>query len=327
MKRRTITMGLILAVISLAAWAGWGGESKALERKAVLGIIQYVEHPALDSARQGFLKALEEEGFGPEELEVDYQNAQADFANLSTISDRFIAKKVDLILAIATPAAQAVAGKTTSIPILGTAITDYVAARLVISNEEPGGNVSGTSDLNPVSEQIELLGALFPEAKTVGVLYTSNEDNSILQAQLAKEALESLGLNYLEGTVTNSGEVQQVTQALIRRVDALYIPTDNIFASAMPIVHELAVQAKIPVICGEEGQLLGGGLATLGINYYDLGRQTGFMAAKILRGEGQPATMPIEWADRFEFAVNGQVAGEIGFVIPAWLEEYVLWGE
>ncbi|HHV95067.1 MAG TPA: ABC transporter substrate-binding protein [Clostridiaceae bacterium] len=297
-------------------------------KKQKIGIIQYIEHVALDAAREGFVAALEDNGYKDgENIEIDYQNAQGDQSNLSTISDRFISNQVDLILAIATPAAQAVAGKTKEIPILGTAITDYVAAKLVNSNEAPGTNVSGTTDMNPIKEQIDLLLKLVPDAKTIGVLYTSSEDNSIVQAKIAREIIEGLGLNYVEVTVTNSNEVQQATQSIVEKCDAIYIPTDNVFASAMPIVHGVTSQSKTPVICGEAGMVQTGGLATLGINYWELGYQTGLMAIKVLKGEAHPSTMPIESSTKFDFAINGTVAEEIGLEIPEDLKQYIIEGE
>lgn len=277
----------------------------------------------MDASREGFLAALEAKGYKDgEQIIVDYQNAQGDQANLATIADRFVGKKVDLILAIATPAAQSVAGKTTEIPILGTAITDYEVARLVNSNEKPDSNVSGTTDMNPIGEQIELLIKLAPTARTVGLLYTSSEDNSVLQAQIAKQAITDLGLDYTEVTISNSNEVQQATQAIVNQADAVYIPTDNIFASAMPLVHGVSSQVRIPVICGEAGMVEAGGLATLGINYYDLGYQTGLMAVRVLQGE-QISLMPVESATDFDFTINGAVAKEIGIVIPEDLAKYV----
>ena len=228
------------------------------------------------------------------------------------------------MLAIATPAAQSIAGKTKEIPILGTAITDYVAAKLVNSNEAPGGNVSGTTDMNPIKEQIDLLVKLVPDAKTVGVLYTSSEENSRVQAKIAKEAIEALGLTYTEVTVTNSNDVQQATQSIVDKCDAIYLPTDNIIASSMPVIYGITSQSKTPVICGESGMVENGGLATLGINYYDLGYKTGLMAIKILKGEATCHHMPIESADKFDFAINGTVAKEIGIEIPDDLAEYVI---
>ena len=322
MKKLTKVLVLVLAAVMAVAAAGCtnGGNPG----KQSIGIIQYVDHVALNAARDGFIDALKEKGYEDgKNITIALQNAQGDQSNLSTISDRFIGDNVDLVLAIATPAAQSIAGKTSEIPILGTAITDYVSAKLVNSNEAPGGNVTGTTDMNPIKEQIDLLVKLVPDAKTVGVLYTSNEDNSILQAKLAKEAIEKLGMKYVEVTVSNSNEVQQATQSIVDQCDAIYIPTDNIFASAMPVVHGVTSVSKTPVICGESGMVDTGGLATLGINYYDLGYQTGLMAVRVLKGEAKPAEMPIESATGFDFAINGTVAEEIGIEIPEDLQQYV----
>jgi putative ABC transport system substrate-binding protein len=177
--------------------------------------------------------------------------------------------------------------------------------------------------MNPIKEQIDLLVKLAPNAKTVGVLYTSSEDNSILQAKLAKEAIEKLGLKYVEVTVTNSNDVQQATQSIVSQCDAIYIPTDNVFASAMPVVSGVTTQSKTPVICGESGMVDGGGLATLGINYRDLGYQTGLMAVKVFKGEAKTETLPVESAKGFDFAINGTIAKDIGLEIPADLQKYV----
>lgn len=322
-------VGLLLVSLMAAVVTGCGSsdekKSETNEEKPAIGIIQYVEHSALDAAREGFIDALADNGYvDGKNITIDVQNAQADQSNLSTISDRFVSNKVDLVLAIATPATQAIAGKTSDIPILATAVTDYEDARLVDSNKAPGGNVSGTTDMNPIKEQIDLLTKLVPDAKTVGVLYTSSEDNSVLQANIAKKAIEKAGLKYVEVTVTNSNDVQQATQSIVKQCDAIYIPTDNVFASAMPVVHGVTSQSETPVICGESGMVQNGGLATLGINYRDLGYQTGLMAVKILKGEAETASMPIESATKFDFAINGTVAKEIGLQIPEDLQQYVI---
>jgi len=320
LKKAAIFVLVIVAILAMV-----GCTTKAAEETKSIGIIQYVEHVALDSAREGFIKALADNGFvDGENITIDVQNAQADQSNLSTISDRFVSNKVDLVLAIATPAAQSIAGKTTEIPIVGTAITDFVAAKLVKSNEAPGGNVTGTTDMNPIKEQIDLLVKLVPDAKTVGVIYTSSEDNSVVQAKIAKEAIEALGLTYTEVTVTNSNDVQQATQSIVEKCDALYLPTDNVLASSMPVIYGVTVESKTPVICGESGMVENGGLATLGINYYDLGYQAGLMGVKILKGEAKPSEMPIESATEFDFAINGTVATEIGLEIPEDLAEFVI---
>lgn len=290
-----------------------------------IGIIQLVEHDALDLSREGFIDALADNGYiEGENVEYDYQNAQNDTSNLSTISQRFVNNNVDLVLAIATGAAQAIASETSEIPILGTSITDYESAKLVDSNEAPGGNVTGTSDMNPIQEQIELLMELAPETETIGIVYSSNEDNSVLQAGIAKEAAESLGLTVEEGTVTSTNEVQQVTTSVASKVDAMYIPTDNTYAASMAIVNEIAAEYGIPVICGEENMTLEGGLATLGVNYYDLGYQTGLMAVKVLKGEAEPAAMPVEYATGYAYTINADTVEALGITIPEKYAEYVV---
>lgn len=314
--------GILAVLLSIMMVIGASGCAK--KDKFSIGIIQLGEHVALDSARDGFIKALADNGYADgEKVTIDVQNAQFDQSNLSTISDLFVSNKVDLVLAIATQAAQAIKGKTDSIPILGTAVTDYVVAKLVDSNEVPGGNVSGTSDMNPIKEQIDLLVKLVPDAKTVGCIYTSSEDNSILQAKIAKAAIEALGMSYVEVTISNSNDVQQAMQTLVGKCDAIYIPTDNVVASAMPVVQGITAESKTPTICGESGMVDNGGLATLGINYYDLGYQTGLMAVKILKGDAEISKMPVEFAKGFDFAINGTVANEIGITIPSDLQQYV----
>lgn len=278
-----------------------------------IGIVQIVEHAALDAAREGFKQALTDAGI---QATFDEQNAQGDQSTLSTIGDRFISEKVDLILAIATPSAQSMASKTSEIPILATAVTDFEVANLVDSNELPGGNVSGTSDMNPIADQVALLFELFPDVKTVGCIYNSGEDNSILQAGMAKEEIEKLGKAYTEITVTSTNDVQQAMQSLVGKCDAIYIPTDNTLASSMSIVSEVANAAGIPVICGESNMVEAGGLATLGINYFDLGYQTGKMAIQILTEGADVSKMPVEFATGFDSAFNQETADAIGFTIP-----------
>ena len=285
--------------------------------KPIIGIIQLVDHSALNDARDGFIRALTDNGFvDGENFVLDYQNGQNDQSNLSTIADQFVAEKAALVLAIATPAAVTMAGKTTEIPILGTAITDYVSARLVESNEKPGWNVSGTSDMNPVSEQIALLQKIVPDAKTVGVLYNSGEANSVLQAQMAKEAVEALGMQYTEITVSTTNDVQQAVQKIAGQCDVLYLPTDNVISSSMPIIYGAAVENKLPVICGEPNQVKNGGMATLGISYDAIGYQTGLMAIEILNG-ANVSEMPIQFANSgFEYAFNKTFFDEISLEIP-----------
>ena len=331
MKKLPKVLALLLAVSMVFVLASCkpaedGATTAPEDAKLKIGIVQYVEHPALDAAREGFVEALAENGYvDGENITIDVQNAQADQSNLKSIAQRFVNDKVDLILAIATPAAQAMASETTEIPILGTAITDYEVAKLVDSNEAPGGNVSGTTDMNPVKEQIDLLKKLVPDVENVGLLYTSSEDNSVMQAGMVKDACEKLGLTVKEATVTSSNDVQQVTQSLVGKVDAIYIPTDNVCASAMPVISQITTEAKIPVICGEANMVLGGGLATLGINYSKLGYQTGEMAVKVLKGEAETASMPIESQTDYDFTINGDVAKDIGMTVPDDLADAVVY--
>lgn len=319
MKKATCIGSLILALLVLTASAAF-----AAEEPIKIGIIQLVQHNALDAACEGFIAALAENGYvDGEKITIDFQNGQGDQSNLSTIADRFVSKKMDLVLAIATPAALAVAGKTTDIPILATAVTDFVESRLAESNEAPGTNVSGTTDMASIEDQIALIKTLVPDAKTVGVLYNSGEVNSVVQAEEAKKHIEAMGYAYVEKTLTNSNEVMQATESLVRLCDVMYLPTDNVIASAMPIVYGVTVESKTPVLCGEAGMVESGGLATLGINYYNLGYQTGLMALELLENaDADISAMPIQRQTEFDYLVNATVAEEIGLPIPAELAPY-----
>lgn len=322
--KMVVAMALALALALPLTGCGNNGKNSGTVK---VGILQFVTHVALDDAREGFVQALADNGYvDGQNMELDVQNAQADNTNLKTMSDRFVRNNADLVLAIATPAAQAVAGTTNEIPILFTAVTDPVDARLVQDAQMPGANITGTSDMNPIKEQIDLLVQLCPGAKTVGIIYNSSEDNSVLQAKIAKEAAEALGLKTVEQTVTSSNDVQQAAQSLVQKCDAVYVPTDNTFASAMPALSAAALEAKTPVICGESGMVLEGGLATLGLNYYNLGYQTGEMAVRVLNGE-DTANMPVEYLAKYDFCINGTVADALGIAIPAELLQYVVYPE
>jgi len=286
-----------------------------------IGVIQLVEHPALDASYQGFVDALAAAGYvDGQNITIDYQNAQGEQANCVTIAQKFVNDRCDLILAIATPAAQAVANLTKKIPILVTAVTDPESAKLVKSNAKPGTNVSGTSDLTPCAAQIELLTKLFPSAKTVGMLYCSNEQNSFFQIDLAKKACDAKGLKYVDFTVSNSNEIQQVVQSAAGKVDVLYSPTDNMIAAGMATVGQVSKQIKVPVIVGEEGMCNQGGVATYGLNYYELGKQTGAMAVDILKNGKKPADMPIQYLSNCDLIINEEMCAALGVTVPADLK-------
>lgn len=285
-----------------------------------IGVIQYVAHDALDASYQGFVDGLAEEGFVVgENLTIDFQNAQGDISNCSTIATKLASGGNDLVLAIATPAAQAMAQATIDkqdLPVLITAVTDPADAGLVASNEAPGGNITGTSDLTPVAEQIALLQQLVPEAKTVGLLYASSEANSVFQIEIAKKAAEELGLETKEYTVSSTNDLQQVVQSMVGKVDAIYSPTDNMIASGMPAVSQITTQNKIPMVVGERGMVENGALASYSIDYYALGKLTAAQAAKILKGEATPATMPIEYQENFTLDFNKEVGNVLGIEAP-----------
>lgn len=282
-----------------------------------IGIIQLVEHSALDEANKGFVQGLKDAGFEDgKNITIDSQNAQGDQANCVTIAEKLINDKSDLILAIATPAAQAVANKTTEIPILITAVTDPASAKLVASNEKPGGNVTGTSDLNPIDKQMDLLVQLVPKAKKVAMLYCSSEANSEFQVALAKANLEARGIECIDATVSASNEIQQVVQSLDGRVDAIYTPTDNMISEGMSVVVSTANSLGIPTIVAEPEMVKRGGLATDGLDYFNLGKQTAAMAVRILKGEAKPADMPIEYLQETELFANADTAAALGITLP-----------
>lgn len=275
-----------------------------------IGVIQLTEHAALDAANEGFVAALNDSGI---QYEIDQQNAQNDQSACQTIASKLVADGNDLILAIATPAAQAAAAETTEIPIIGTAITDFADAGLVNDNAAPGTNVTGTSDLTPVKEQIDLLKKLLPEAKTVGILYCSAESNSEFQADLAKSACEDAGLAYEVFTVASSNEIQTVVESMVGKVDVIYAPTDNTIAAGMSTVAMVANDNNLPTICGEVGMVEAGGLATYGIDYYQLGYLAGQQAVAILKGEAQVSETPIGYlaAEQCELSTNEETAAAL----------------
>ena len=312
MSKTIFRNSLLIALISLFVLA-----VSSFAAPLRVGITQIVEHPALDAARQGFIERMAELGYR-EGVDVvyDIHSAQGDTGTAITIAQKFAADRVDLVLAIATPTAQAAAQVIRDIPILITAVTDPVSAELVESIERPGTNVTGTSDLTPVRAQLELLKLLAPSARRVGVIYNSGEVNSVVQVELARRAAADLGLEIVEAIAVNSSEVLQAAQSLVGRVDALYVPTDNTVVSAIEAVVLVAERARLPLISGEDLSVEQGALATVGLDYKQLGRQTADMAVRVLRGEN-PAEMPIEYQDEISVVVNLAAAARMGVDIPA----------
>ena len=303
-------LSIVPAGLSACTGGGSGSQGQGGGSRKI-GVLQLTEHPALDASNKGFVDALDEAGIT---YNIDQQNAQNDQSACQTIAHKLVNDGNDIILAIATPAAQAVAGATDEIPIVGTAITDFASAGLVQSNDKPGKNVTGSSDLTPVADQFDLLVKLLPQAKTVGVLYCTAESNSDVQVKLADQAAANHGLKLVRYSVSSSNEIQQVVESMVGKVDVVYTPTDNTIAAGMTTVTMITNDNKLPTICGEEGMVDNGGLATYGINYEELGKLAGQMAVKILKGESKPADMAIEHLDasKCTLKTNEETAKKLG---------------
>ncbi len=286
-----------------------------------IGITQLVEHPALDASRQGFIAALEENGYiSGENFEIEYQNAQNDIPTAQTIASNFVADKKDMILAIATPSAQAAYNATKDIPILITAVTDPIEAGLVKSWEKTGTNIAGTSDMNPVKEQFKLLNQLIPTAKKVGVLYNTSEVNSEIQVNKIENLAPNFDLEIKKAGVTSVNEISQALQELLNEVDVMYVPTDNLVVSAIPLIVNESIDKNIPIIAAEEGHVKAGALATEGIEYYKLGFQTGLMAIDIINGE-KPENMSVDTLKDTQIIINEDTAEKLGVHIPEELKK------
>lgn len=314
-SRATLFTGLVATSALVLAGCTGGSDDDAADGGAEsykIGINQLIQHPALDAATAGFKEAFSEAGV---EVEFNEQNANGEQATALTIAQQFAADDLDLTLAVATPAAQAMAQNIINIPLLFTAVTDPVSAELVDSMEAPGANVTGTSDAAPIDEQLELLKEIVPGAERVGIVYASGEVNSQVQVDQAEEAAGPLDLEIVTQTVTTVNEIQQAVEAL-GDVDAIYVPTDNMVVSGISSLVQVAETKQIPVIAAEEGTVEGGAVATLGIDYTELGRQTGEMALRILRDGEDPATMPVETATEFTYVVNEAAAERQGVTIP-----------
>ncbi len=281
-----------------------------------VGICQLVQHDALDAATKGFEDALKDK-FG-DNVTIDYQNAQGDSATCATIVNGFVSNQYDLILANATPALQAAVAATTDIPILGTSITDYgTALNLKDFSGTTGMNVSGTSDLAPLDQQEAMIKELVPDAKKVAILYCSAEANSKFQAEKIEGYLDADKIAYQEYTFADSNDLQSVVQSAVSECDVMYIPTDNTAASNMTIIKNITEPAKLPIICGEENMCSNGGLATLSIDYYDIGKAAGEQAIDILANGADVSTMPIGYAKTTTKKYNKEYADAIGFTIPS----------
>lgn len=319
MKKNVISALLVAAAVGVMTVCPVGAEESQTYN---VGICQLVQHVALDAATEGFKDALTDK-LG-DAVTFDEQNAQGDSNTCSTIINSFVSNDVDLILANATPALQAAAAGTDTIPILGTAVTEYgVALGLDDFNGTVGGNISGTSDLAPLDQQAAMLQELFPDAKNVGLLYCSAEPNSQYQVDTVKAALEDLGYTCEYYAFSDSNDLSSVVTTAVSESDVSYVPTDNTVASNTEIINNICLPEQVPVIAGEEGICAGCGVATLSINYYDLGYATGEMAVRILADGEDISAMPIEYAPKFTKEYNAEICEQLGVTVP---DDYVAIG-
>lgn len=316
-KRKKRSMGLAaLGLMGALFLSACGNENESADENKAngneettyqIGISQYVEHPSLDAATEGFKKALEDEGLA---VEYDEQNANADQNNVQTIANNFAGDEVDLIFANATPSAQAALNATKDIPIVFTSVTDAVGAQLVKSMEAPGGNVTGTIDNHPeaIPNTVKFISENFPK-KTIGTVYNAGEQNSVAQVDIIKNSIKELGLNELAtATVSSSAEVKQAAESLIGKADVIYIITDNTVVSALESVIQVAQDNQLPLFVGELDSVERGGFAAYGFDYEDIGYEAGLLAAQILRGEKEPSELPVQYPQNLKLVINKKAA-------------------
>lgn len=322
MKRNRIlaVLAACLMIVGMTACGNNAAPSDDGAKTYRIGIVQLAEHPALDNATNGFRDYLTEK-LG-DSVSFDVQNAQGEQTNCTTIVNQFVSSRVDLIMANATNAVKAAREATSDIPVVGTSVTDYVSSGLIASNEAPGANVTGASDMNPVTVQVELMKTLCPGVKTVGIVINSGEENSAIQANEAKAAFEAEGYTVKIYSVADSNEIQTVVTAACNEVDAFYEPTDNLIADNVPTMSNITTPAGKPVICGEDGMCNNGFLATYAISYYEMGRAAGEQAYNILVNGADPATTPIFFFDtsRLTLVINEENAAQLGITVPESLK-------
>lgn len=310
-----------LLIITLFLSACSSGNSSAnfnnnSQKVTSIGISQISEHPALDSAREGFIDALKEKGYEEgKNLKLDIQLAQGDMALTTTIAQNFVSQKKDLILAISTPSAQSAHNSTKDIPVLFTAVTDPVYAGLLNNLDTSEGNITGTSDLSPIAKQLELGKELVPDAQRVGIVFNTSELNSQLQVDMAKESAKALGIEIIEIPVTNTSEFEPALNAKIKNIDFIFLPTDNLVASNMPIISKIAMNNNVVIIATEKGMVEGGALACEGLDYYKLGHQTGIMAVEIFEGKNIN-DIPVSMLEETQLIINETIAKKLGVSIP-----------
>lgn len=318
MRKNRLSAVVVMIVVFLIGSFFIEKKETAKQKLPTVGVLQFVSHPALDQIYKGIQTGLKENGYKDgENMQIVFQNGQADQSKLATMSQQLIQeKKSDVLIGIATPAAQALANTTSEIPIILGAITDPVSAGLVADDQKPGGNITGVSDKSPVAAQFDLAMEIMPKSKKVGILYASSEENSKYQVEEAKKVAEEKGLAVKTFAVPSSNEIAQTVQVMTSEVDFIYIPTDNTIANAMQTVVSEANKTKTPIIPSVDTMVEQGGLATVGINQFDLGVQTGKMAADVLSGKAKPETTPIYTFKTGDIIINQKQAEKLGISIP-----------
>ena len=290
------------------------GKAEAGKKVINIGISQIVEYVALDQSREGFIKALGENGYKDgDNIKIEYQNAQGDIAVAQTIGKKYASQKKDLIFAIATASAQGAYNATKDIPIMITAVTDPVKAGIAKSLDKPETNVSGTSDYLPVEKQLGLIKQLLPEAKKIGVIYNTSEVNSEVQVEELKKAAK--GYEIITTGVSSTNDVSSAINSLVKKIDVIYVPTDQLVVSSMPIIAKSTLEAKIPIIAAEKGSVEAGALATVGINYYKLGYEAGKMSVEVLKGK-DISKMPIKISEETDIYINEDSLKTLGIPKP-----------
>lgn len=308
---KKILVEILIAIFVLTACGKPQNEKKVIN----IGISQIVEYVALDDNREGFIKALEDSGYKDgDNIKIDYQNAQGDIGISQSIAKKFATEKKDIIFAIGTPSAQGAFNAIKEKPVMISAVTDPVKAGLAKSIEQPGRNVSGTSDYLPVEKQLELLKALVPKAKKIGVIYNTSEINSEVQLNELKKVAKEYEI--IAVGVTSTSEVNNAITSLVKKIDVLYVSTDQLVVSSMPIIVKHTLEAKVPIIAAEKGSVEAGALATVGIDYYKLGYETGKMAVSVLEGE-DISKMPIKMPDKTEIYINEDSLKKLNIEKPA----------
>ncbi|AHA98691.1 MULTISPECIES: ABC transporter substrate-binding protein [Brucella] len=302
---------MLLASLAAAAIA-----TTAQAKDVTVAVTAIVEHPALDAARDGVKDALAEAGYKEgENLKFIYQSAQGNPATAAQIARQFVGEGPDVIVPISTPSAQAVVSATRDIPVVFTAVSDPVGAQLVKDLKKPGGNVTGLSDMSPVVEHIKLIKEVMPNIKKLGYLYNSGETNSVSLLAALKEAAAAEGIEIVESAATKSAEVQGAARALVGRADAMYVPTDNTIVSAFESAVGVAEESKLPLFTADTDSVKRGALAALGFNYYDVGKQTGAIVVKILKGE-KPGDIAVDIAKGTDLVINLGAAKKMGVEFP-----------